>query len=196
MAQRRQNPSGGALGPIILLGGAGIALYLAYQNNWGGIDTMFNFGTPTPAPAPASGTGTNNPITNPNTTLINAPVAPPPLGTVATSGNQVTAQATAGYAYILPGPGIDTSTAPNGYSTLTTTDYGPVFLRNNVYSAVDTVIQNRIQRAISQGAAATSVQAAGNETLQNIQTVMSTNGLAGLGYYSRNIMPMTLRGGW
>lgn len=173
----KRNPSGGGMESILLLGGAGVMLYLAYQNNLGGIQSLLHFGASTPTPAPSI--GTNNPITNPNTTVVNTPTPPPPLGTVVTNGNDVTAQATAGYAYILPAAGLNTSTPPNGYSVMNTIDYGPVFLRNNVYGAASTVINARVQRAIDQGAAETSIQNAGRESLQDIQTVMSSNGLTG-----------------
>jgi len=162
---------------LLLVGGLGVAAYLAYINNWFG-----SVSTPTTATAASPSIGTSNPVTNPNTQIVNAPSAPPPLGTVVTNGNDVSAQATAGYAYILPAAGINTSSPPTGYSVINTTDHGPIYLRNNVYNEVSRVINNRVQRAIAQGAAQTSIQNAGNESLQDVQTAMSSAGLTGFSY--------------
>src|SRR5579883_1849600 len=175
MARRKSNPE--HAGSILLLAGVAVAGYLAYVNGW--LSNLLPAAAPTPTPTPT--TGTTNPVTNPNTQIVNAPSAPPPLGTVVTTANDISAQALAGYAYILPGPGINTSVPPSGYTAFTTTDYGTIYLRNNVYQVASTDMNNRIQRAINAGAAASSVQNAGNMTLAQIQQDMSNNGLTGMG---------------
>jgi hypothetical protein len=185
MAQRRikryrkaqQNPHSAM--PILLLAGAGIAAYLAYSNGWFSSPTLA-VAAPNPTPAGA----TTNPVTNPATQIVNAPSAPPPLGTVVGNANDIAAQAAAGLAYILPAQSLQnlSSLTPNGYSPITTSDFGLVFLRNNVYQVATTDLNNRIQRAIDQGAAETSVQNATKLSLTNIQQDMSSNGITGLGF--------------
>lgn len=176
MARRRQkqNPNNG--GMIAMLAVVGIGVY-GWMNGW--FTTQTVVATPTPAPTP-----TNNPIMNPATQIVNAPSTPPPLGTVVGNANDIAAQAAAGLAYILPVQTIGnlTSLTPNGYSPITTSDYGTIFLRNNVYSVANTDLQNRINRAQASGASATSVQASTQLALNQIQQDMANNGIAGLGY--------------
>jgi len=68
-----------------------------------------------------------------------------------------------------------------------TSDYGTIFARNNVYSAVQEVVQGRVSKMVAAyQAQGTSVpvgdlQNAGIVTLDTVKTVMSTQGLAGIG---------------
>lgn len=182
----RQNPN--STGMIVMLGAVAVAAY-GYMAGW--FTTATAATTVLPPSTPTTGTSATNPI-NAGTQLVNTPSTPPPLGTVVSDANGIAAQAAAGYAYILPAQSLTNimSLTPNGYSNINTTDYGSVFVRNNVFSAVNADLQNRMQRAINSGASATSVQNSSNLTLAQIVTSMSTNGLtglygmAGLGYYN------------
>lgn len=172
MPRYEENPKAGG---FIFLGLAAIAGYWAYTKGW--------FSTPvavTTSTQPAS-TSTTNPVNN-GAAIVNAPTAPPPLGTVVSTAADLAAQVAAAYPYILPAQTIPSlrSLTPNGYSAIITGDYGTIFLRNDVYAVSAASLENRIKRAIDAGADATSVQASTLLNLAEIQNQMSINSLSGL----------------
>lgn len=181
MAKRRskQNPE---MGGILLLAGAATAAYLAYANGWFGNSTIVATAPTNPQPT----NGTVNPVTNPATQIVNAPSAPPPLGTVVNNANDIAAQIAAKFAYIIPDPSnvnaLGGPIAQAGYSNLSyvldtdaisgTPVMATIYLRPDVATAVNASIQNRVDRS---GGTATP-----NDTLTQIQQVMSNSGLTGL----------------
>jgi hypothetical protein len=159
-------------GTILLLGLGGFLLYEWYT---GGLASLFSAATSTPTPTNTSSSTTYS--------------GPPPEGTVVTNASDIAAQAAAGFAYILPSQTITnlTSLTPNGYSSFTTQDYGVIFLRNNIYSAVSSYINNTIDRLTSSYAAAGQsvppqdiANVTNSFTLGLVQQVMSSNGLSGI----------------
>lgn len=171
---------------ILLLGGAGLAIY-GYLNNW-----FASMGFPYASAVPVA-----TPVTV-ATAAAAPPVSsgPPPLGTTVTTANDALAQVAANDAYIIPDAptaALLRSATPAGYSWITTTDKGPILLRADVYAPVQTNLTNTINRATAAGAALTSIQAAGQITLAGIQQIMSTAGLSGLGDFKRHMFTRTGR---
>jgi hypothetical protein len=158
-------------GTILLLGGAAALAYFGYTNGW--FSSLFPATAAAPPPPP--------PPSGP------PPPAPiPALGTTVTNANDALAQVAANDAFILPDAATFTtlqSALPSGYQVIQTTDHGGVLLRPDVYAAVQKLITNRVTRATSQGASTASIQAAGNITLGEIQSTMTSAGLTGLGDY-------------
>lgn len=118
----------------------------------------------------------------------------PALGTTVTNASDALKQAAANDAFIIPDAAtfsILQAAPPAGYGWIMTTDKGGILLRPDVLSAVQTAITNRVNRAVSQGAAASSIQQAGQVTLADIQQMMTTSGLTGLGEYRRHIFTRT-----
>lgn len=195
MARRRtSNPKGGS-GMLLMLGGAAVAVY-GYSQGW--FDSIFGGGTPVYAPIAPPPAPTGNPIANAATQIVNAPSTPPPLGTVVNNANDIDAQLKAKMAYIIPdSSNLAALAAPlvsAGYINMTyviTTDAvtgAPVtatlYVRPDVATPVQSVIDNRVARG---GDAASPY-----DSLDQINTVMSTNGLTGV--RSRNNLGYT--NGW
>lgn len=168
---------------ILLLGAAGVGGYLWYTGKLAQFGLPgFSSSTPTPAPGP-------NPTPS-------GPPPVPPLGTTVTNANDALRQAAANDAYIIPDAAtfsVLQSAPPSGYGWITTTDKGGILLRPDVLAAVQTAITNRVNRATSQGAAASSIQAAGQVTLADIQSMMSNVGLSGFGDFRRHMFTRTGR---
>jgi len=119
-----------------------------------------------------------------------ATTAVPSMGTTVTNATDALAQVAARDAYILPDPATFatlSASLPANYGTVITTDKGGVLLRPDVYAAVEALITNRLTRAAAGGAAASSLQAAGQTTLSEIQQTMSSSGLTGFGDYRRYV---------
>lgn len=173
-------------GTIVLLGGVGVAIY-GYMNNWfASMGFPYASAVPVATPATVSKAAAAPPVSS----------GPPPLGTTVTTANDALTQVAANDPYIIPDAptaAVLQAATPSGYSWITTTDRGPILLRSDVYGAVQTNLTNTINRAIAAGAALTSVQAAGQTTLPQIQTAMSTNGLSGLGDFRRHMFSRTGR---
>lgn len=171
----------GSSNTILLLGAAGVAVY-GYTQGW--FNTILaSFGGAAAAPAIAAKPA--------------AAVTPvPPLGTTVTNAADALRQVAANDAYVLPDAATFVSfqgALPGGYNTVTTTDKGQILLRPDVYAAVSGVLSNRVKRAADAGASATSIQNAGQTTLAEIQTMMSTQGLSGLGGLQRHMLTRTGR---
>jgi len=185
--RKKQNPSSGATTALVL-GGLGLAAYLAYANGWftttGIVAAPATGGTPTPT------TGTTNPVTNPNTQIVNAPSAPPPLGTIVTNANDIAAQVTAKLPYIVPDPTV-ISSAPAGYVMVAATDKaaapaGAFYLRGDIAAKMLSIDQ------IAAAAAANATGDSGTQTLtlndlgsnqwaaQNPAQVLQVTGMKGL----------------
>jgi len=186
---------------ILLLAAAGGAFY-GYKQGW--FDSILNslgIGVPN---VPAT-TALPNP-TGPTATQVAAALAMvaakpsatpvPPLGTTVTNAADALRQVAANDAYVIPDAATFVSfqgALPGGYNTVTTTDKGQILLRPDVYAAVSGVLSNRVKRAASAGASATSIQNAGQTTLAEIQTMMSTQGLSGWNDFQRHIAVRTGR---
>lgn len=167
------------LSTILLLGGVGAAAYWAYSQ---GYLAQFGF-------APA---GAGPPV--PATSGTPAPSGPPPLGTPVTSAAAALQQVGANDAYILPDPATFAAlqtALPGGYNWINTSDKGGVLLRPDVYAAVNTFIQARVQRAT--GGSPQSITNASTPSLADIQGVMTQNGLTGLGDFRRHMFTRTGR---
>lgn len=176
--RRKSNPEHGST--LLVIGGVAVVGYLLYSNGF------FNsFGTTAAAPATTgNGVFPTNPITA-GTTIVNAPPVTPPLGTAVNTPQDLASQIKANYPYIIPGAGVGSGgavTLAPGYSLINTTDSGPVLLRGDVASAVQTTINNRLTRA--GGASIPSLQQATDESLAQVLQVMSTQGLSGLGNFA------------
>ena len=181
MARTRRNAGGGNTNTILLLAAAGVGVY-GYMQGW--FSGLFGTTAATTTAAPAGS--------------VPADYVPPPLGTVVTNVTDALAQIAAKDAYVIPNAAtfasIQAAGFPSGYNVITTTDSGPVLLRPDVYSFVSTSIANNVTRATSQGAAAASIQAAGQITLAGIQQMMTLGGLSGLGQYAHYLQ--TRMGRW
>lgn len=163
-------------GTILLLGGLGVAVY-GYMNGWfnsflGGTSTVLAAATPATPTTPA--------------TPAARPV--PVLGTTVTNSTDALAQISANDPYVIPDAATFASmqtVLPSGWASVQTTDKGGVFLRPDVYGAVQSVIQGRLARAA--GAPVTSLQTAALTNLGEIQRAMTNQGLSGLGDFRRHM---------
>lgn len=187
-------------GILLLLGGAGVA-YWGYTQGWFASFGLTPAGT---AAAPATNPTPNATITAAQAAAVlaaaqaaaaaaSASAPPPALGTTVTSATDVLKQIGAQDPFVIP----DAATAaaigapPSNYGAVTTTDKGVVFLRPDVYSAVQNLISGRLAKIAAANAAgtpvaATSIQNATNVTLADIQSTMSLQGLSGLGAWELN----------
>jgi len=173
----------GSSNTILLLGAAGVAVYGYMQGWFDSILSSFGGGV---APVLAA----NKPAAAPAVTPV------PPLGTTVTNAADALRQVAANDAFVIPDAATFVSfqgALPGGYNTVTTTDKGQILLRPDVYAAVSNVLSNRVKRAASAGASATSIQNAGQTTLAEIQTMMSTQGLSGWNDFQRHIAVRTGR---
>lgn len=183
MPRTKQNPETGML---LLLGGGAVVAYGIYA---GWFNSLFGT-TPTVVVTPQApaATSTGNPISS-GAAVVNTPTTPPPLGTVVQTAADTSAQITANYPYIIPSPTMINTlgalAAQAGYSAFSTSDMGTVYVRKDIAAAVNTDINNRVQRATQAGAASTSIANASNETFGQIQQLMTTQGLSGLGFARR-----------
>lgn len=185
------------LGPILLIGGIGVAVY-GYMNGW------FNFGTTTtttttggvPPPAPGTPAGTTQTNTAPASSST-----PPPLGTVVTTTAQANLQAAANDPYILPGSALQSVAPPAGYQFINTQDYGNIWARNDVAAAAINY-QNAVAANVAtanatvaqlQGLVVPPPTPAPPFTLSMLQGIMKNSGLSGLGDYQRHL---STRMGW
>lgn len=169
----------GSSNTILLLGAAGVAVY-GYMQGW--FDSILSSFGVSAAAAPVI--AANKPAAAPVVTPV------PPLNTTVTNAADALRQVAANDAYVLPDAATFVSfqgALPGGYNTVTTTDKGQILLRPDVYAAVSGVLSNRVKRAADAGASATSIQNAGQTTLAEIQTMMSTQGLSGLGDFQRHM---------
>lgn len=181
MALRRRKQNPGSAMPIILMAGAGVAAYLAYTNGWFGTTAT---AVAAPPPPPSSGPGsTGNQVAK--SQIVGAPAPPPPLGTIVHNGNDLAAQLAAKYMYVIPDPSLSalsTQLASAGYQLFSTSDSGNVYVRPDIANAVNADIANRVGRATSAGASQQSITNAAAETYAQIQQLITSQGLTGLGW--------------
>lgn len=171
-------------GTIILLGAAAVGVY-GYLNGW----FTGLFGTTAAAVAAPVPT----PVVVPTAT---APTPVPPLGTTVTNVSDALRQVAANDAYILPDAATFATlqtALPGGYNWIMTTDKGGILLRPDVYAAVQTSISGLLARATAAGAATSSLQAAGQVSLAQIQSIMASGGLSGFGDFQRHMASRTGR---
>ena len=193
----RKNPASGE--SMIVLLGVAVAGYFAYINN------MFaGLGLPYTTTVPATGTtsatkamAATTPVGSTASPTAAAVAQAPPLGTTVTSVAAAAAQAAANYPYIICDANTNASlqsTGLQGYSTIQTTDAGLVWLRSDVFNAVNVYNQNNITRLTTQYATAGTtppasvLQNATNITLAGIKQVMQQQGLSGLGLINARSM--------
>lgn len=184
-------------GTFLLIGAAGLAYY-GYTQGW--FSSLFGTSTAGSTTLTAAqlaaiqaAAGSLNP---PPTASATPPPEVPALGTTVTNANQALQQVAANDAYILPDAGTFATlqtALPAGYNVAQTTDKGGILLRSDVYNALQTLIGNRVSKASAAGASLNSLQNASNVTLNDIQTMMSTQGLSGLGDYRRHLYSRTGR---
>lgn len=180
-------------GTILLLGGLGVAVWGYFQGwfaSFGFAPGAVGFDNTAAgrAAAAAAGPGSTSSAVSGGGT---AAAGPPALGTHNVNAAQALQQVAANDAFILPDPATFAqlqAAPPSNYGFIQTTDAGGVFLRPDVYSAVQTLIQARVAKASQAGAAASSLQAAGQVSLSDIQQMMTNQGLTGLGDYNRHLM--------
>ncbi len=187
MARTKRNAGGGNTNMILLLAAAGVGVY-GYMQGW--FSGLFA------AAAPAATTTTTAQL-DPVTLTPNAAYVPPRLGTVVTNLTDALAQIAAGDAYVIPNAAtfasIQAAGFPSGYNVITTTDSGPVLLRPDVYSFVSTTITNNVTNATKAGAAAASIQTAGQTTMAGIKQMMTLGGLSGFGQFRQYMATRTGR---
>ena len=176
--------------PII---GIGVGGWLLYE--WLTNPSFFSGSTATATPITNASSGnvygntTNSTSGGGSGGSTNSSSTVPPIGTVVSNANDIAAQAQAGLAYIIPSPSISnvSSLTPNGYSFVSTSDAGNIFLRDDVYNSLQSSIQGRVARVQAQyqatgvQAPVSAIQSAGVVTLSQIQVLMSTQGLSGFG---------------
>lgn len=178
---RKSNPQGS--GMLLMLGGAAVAVY-GYTQGW--FDGLFGGPAVTYAAIPPPPAPSGNPIADPATQIVNTPSAPPPLGTIVTNANDVDAQLKAKYAYIIPDPSnvnaLGGPIASTGYINMTyvlahdAVTGAPVTATVYVRPDVSAPVQASIDARVARGADPLTSY----DTIDQINSVMSTNGLTGI----------------
>ena len=119
---------------------------------------------------------------------------PPSFGNMVTNVSDAYGQAAAGDQYILlDGPtqqDIQRVGFPSGYLGIVTRDKSLMLVRPDVYSAIEAALNTRVQNAIKAG---TSPNNVGAFSLSEIQSIISQNGLSGLGDFRRHMYVRTGR---
>lgn len=176
----------GSSNTILLLGAAGVAFY-GYTQGW--FNSILSSFGPIINVGGGGSSGTNPQLTAAQAAAIqaaaakqgSAPIPPvatvPPLGTIVKNAGEVQAQAAAKDPYILPDAGTFTPYAMSplpGYVAFglkAGNDYSNVLLRQDVYDLANS-----------------TVSASGNPlSLTDLQALMKTKGLSGLGDYRRHL---------
>lgn len=176
MARRRKKNPSGETGTLLLLGGVGVLGYLAYTQGW--LSSLFGSTatttTGTTPLTPGTSGGTSTAATNISGT--------PALGTPITSNSQVAMQVMANYPYIIP---VTSSSAqkPGGYTLAADTNAaeaptGQVWVRNDIAVALLAWMNKNYANAPATIGTLFTLPV----TLAQIQSVMQTNGLSGMGF--------------